>query len=104
MYIQYVGFNLASDSRIYKFHVIDAPHEAREFTVDVQSEALRLPPMKVQDGPGICFTRLKQELDQETPESRAQAYLHIGARDVQEYSAKQYPPKASKKSGPAAKP
>jgi len=62
MYIQYVGFDSAASSRIYAFHVIDAPHEARDFTVNVQFEAFRPDCLKLQDGPGICFARLAKEL------------------------------------------
>jgi len=84
MYIQYVGFNVAASSRKYNFDVIDT-EEAREFTVKVQSEAFRPAALKLQDGPGICFARLKQELQGETQESRAEAHLSIGERDIQEY-------------------
>ncbi len=37
MYIQYIGFNVAASSRIYNFDVLE-PKEAREFTVEVESE------------------------------------------------------------------
>jgi hypothetical protein len=84
MYIQYVGFNVAASSRIYNFDVIDTA-EAREFTVKVQSEAFCPARLKLQDGPDICFARLKQELLGETQESRTEAHLNIGERDIQEY-------------------
>lgn len=100
MYIQYVGFDLATDARIYTFHVMDPPDEAREFTVNVQSEAFRFSPFKIQDGPAICFTRLKQELERETQGSRAQTSLCIGEEDIQEYLVTHYPPKPPRKWGP----
>lgn len=84
MYIQYVGSNVAASSRIYNFDAIDTK-EAREFTVEVQSEMFRPARLKVQDGPEICFARLKQELQGETQESRAEAHLSIAERDIQEY-------------------
>jgi len=84
MYIQYVGFNFAASSRVYNFDVIDTK-EAREFTVKVQSEAFRPARLKAQNGPGICFGRLEQELQGETRESRAEVRLSIGERDIQEY-------------------
>jgi hypothetical protein len=98
MYIQYVGFNVAASSRTYNFDVID-PKEAREFTVQVQSEAFRPAGLKLQDGPDICFARLKQELEGETGESRAEAHLSIGERDIAEYLEEHYPrkPLAKKK-------
>lgn len=99
MYIQYVGFDIVASSRIYSFHVIDAPHEARDFTVGVQFEAFRPDCLKLQDGPGICFARLAEVLKGETPESRAEARLSIGERDIQVYREHHYPrkPEAKKK-------
>src|SRR5689334_9714376 len=86
MYIQYVGFNNAADSsRIYNFEVIDTPTASREFTVKVQSEAFRPGCLKLQDGPGICFARLKLELDGETQQSRAASQLCVREPEVQEY-------------------
>lgn len=91
MYIQYSGFDLATNSRTYTFHVIDPPEAAREFTVDVQSEAFRLPPFKTQDGPGICLARLKQELERETLGSPAEVHLQVGQSDICEYVERTYP-------------
>jgi hypothetical protein len=96
MYIQYAGFILETDARTYTFHVIDPPADAREFTVSVQAEAFRFPPFKFQDGPGICMVRLKQELGQETLESRAGVCLQIGQNDIREYVERNYPKPAKK--------
>jgi len=87
MYIQYVGFDDSAGSRIYAFHVIDATDEAREFTVRVQSAAFRPDGLKLQDGPDICFSRLGQELQKETPLSRTEPNLSIGELDIKEYLA-----------------
>jgi len=92
MYIQYVGFNIAASARIYNFDVIDT-QEAREFTVAIRSAAFRPGSLKLHDGPGICYARLKSELDGETQESRAEAHLSLGKRDIQEYSEQHYPRK-----------
>src|SRR5256885_15225639 len=90
MYIQYVGFNVAASSRIYNYDVLDTK-EKREFTVQVQSEAFRPSGLKLQDGPSICFDRLKRELGAETEESPAAADLSIRKRDVDEYLEQHYP-------------
>jgi hypothetical protein len=95
MYIQYVGFNIAGSSRIYNFDVIDTK-ETREFTVKVQSEAFRPAGLKLQDGPDICFARLKLELQGETQEAHADAHLSIADWDIQEYLEKDCPPPAKK--------
>jgi hypothetical protein len=85
MYIQYIGFNVAPRSRTYNFDVVNQAEKAREFTVEVRSEDFRPAHLKFQDGPGICFERLEQELERETPESRVEAHLCIGEGDINEY-------------------
>ena len=90
MYIQYVGFNVAANSRIYNYDVLDTK-EKREFTVQVESEAFRPSGLKLQDGPDICFARLKQALGGETQESRTEGHLSIRKRDVAEYLEQHYP-------------
>ncbi|HZP01048.1 MAG TPA: hypothetical protein VFD30_12200 [Terriglobia bacterium] len=93
MYIQFVGFNIAGSSRIYSFHVIDAPQEAREFTVQVHSDAFLPARLKLQDGPAICFARLEQALQGETRESPVAAHLSIRERDIREYLDRNCPRK-----------
>lgn len=102
MHIQYVGFSLSDSSRVYSFHVIDTPENTREFTVKVQSEAFRGGNLRLQDGPGICFSRLKQELEGEAEGSPAEAGLSIRQQDIQEYVERQYPGKANGKRRRAA--
>jgi len=85
MYIQYVGFDSSAGSRIYSFHVIDVPEEARDFTISVQSAAFRTDGLKFQDGPDICFARLGHELERQTPEIRTAAHLSIGDLDIKDY-------------------
>ena len=90
MYIQYIGFTVAASSRIYNYDVLDTK-EKRKFTVKVQSEDFRPAGLKLQDGPSICFDRLKRELGAETEESRAAADLSIAEREVDEYLERHYP-------------
>jgi hypothetical protein len=82
--------------------VIDAPLRTREFTVEVQNDAFRSPPFRIQDGAGICFARLKLELDRETSEAPAEHHLSITPSDIQEYVEKTYP-KPVKKWGAGVK-
>lgn len=96
MYIQYRGFSFDATSRIYAYRVIDPPQGHREFTLDVQNDAFRLPPFKIQDGPGICFARLKLELDRETSEAPAEHHLSITASDIQKYVETTYRKPAKK--------
>lgn len=84
MYIQYVGFDVGRDSRIYSFDVID-PEESRRFTVEVGLEAFRPFQLKFQDGPGLCFACLKRGLAAETFHAPVVAHLSVGEQDVREY-------------------
>jgi hypothetical protein len=94
MYIQYVGFEIGSNTRVYGFHVINAPEAARDFTVTVQSHAFRPGGLKLQDGPGICFARLDQELQRHAQESPAGCDLIIGEGDIKDYLGKHDAPKS----------
>jgi hypothetical protein len=85
MYIQYVGFDGTASSRVYNFHVIDTPHESREFAVEVQSEAFQPSQLGFQDGPAISFECLKRGLEEETQEASAERHLNIGEPDVRAY-------------------
>ena len=99
MYIQYVGFNVADGSRSYNFVVIDT-EEVRNFTVNVQIGAFRPAALKLQDGPGICFVRLKNELQAESKESRAVAHLSIEELDIREYLVQHASPSPLAKKNP----
>jgi hypothetical protein len=93
MYIQYTGFKVAINSRIYNFQVLDATRDPREFTVGIHSDTNLWSTLKLQDGPGICFERLEQELGRETPASCAELNLQISDQDIRAYLAHHYPPK-----------
>jgi ActR/RegA family two-component response regulator len=92
MYIQFTGFKVAADSRIYSFHVLDATREAREFTVRIESDTNHWTSLKLQDGPGICFERLEKELSRETAASSTEDNLCISEQDIREYLARHNPP------------
>ncbi len=101
MYIQYVGFDTATGSRTYTFHVIDGALEARDFTVKVEADAFRPDCLGLQDGPGICYARLVKELRGQTSDSRVAACLSIGELDIKDYLEEHNPkkPQARKKEG-----
>jgi len=92
MYIQYIGFKVAMNSRIYNFQVLDATREPREFTVKIHSDTNLWAALKLQDGPGICFERLEQELGRESAACCAELNLRISEQDIREYLAHHYPP------------
>jgi len=92
MYIQYTGFTVAMNSRVYTFQVLDAAREGRAFTVRIHSDTNLWATLKLQDGPGICFERLEQELGRESPAARTELNLLINEKDIREYLARHYPP------------
>ncbi|MGH9395825.1 MAG: hypothetical protein ACRD18_03100, partial [Terriglobia bacterium] len=85
MYIQYTGFDVATRCRIYHFRVLNNLVAERDFAIRVGTEAFCEAALKLQEGPDICFGRLKQELETETEGSRANAELSIGEGDIREY-------------------
>ena len=84
MYIQYVGFDVGQDSRVYNFEVIEAK-ESRHFTIEVRSEAFQPLLLRFQDGPEICFAHLKKGLQEETEQDRLLAHLMLGEQEVRAY-------------------
>lgn len=103
MYIQYQGFKTAANARVYSFQVLALDGTRRDFTVEIQSDTNHWAALKLQDGPGICFERLEQALDQETAASGAESHLHISAQDIRDYLRRHNPPaKSSPAKFPAA--
>ena len=84
MYIQYVGFNVGQDSRVYTFEVIEAK-ESRHFTVELPSRAFQPLLLRFQDGPDICFAVLKKGLQAETEQDRLLTHLQLDEQDVRAY-------------------
>jgi len=85
MYIQYVGFDGTAGSRLYGFHVVDAAHEPREFTVEIHAQAFGPSQLRFQEGPDICFARLKRGLLEETRDALAEGHMQISEQDVRVY-------------------
>jgi hypothetical protein len=93
MYIQYQGFSLTAGSRVYNFQVIEKT-ETRKFTVRIPFEVFTSTSVKLQDGPGICFARLEQEMKNETSELRVNPHISIGDSDIQKYIDQHFPRKS----------
>ena len=97
MLIQYLGFIVAQGSRCYNFRVIDRPGDEREFTINVALESFRLTALKFQDGPDLCFTRLKRDLASEAEPPQTNTDVTISEQDIQSYIDQQYPRKGAHK-------
>ena len=91
--IQYEGFEVEGNFRVYRFQVVDAPGEFRHFTIGIPSVSFRPALLKFQDGPPISFERLKQAIDGETEASRTKAHMKIGEPEIQEYMQRHSPRK-----------
>jgi hypothetical protein len=102
MYIQFAGFTVAENSRIYTFKVLDTAKVQREFTVRIPSDTNHWANLKLQDGPAICFERLEKELVGETTVALGQTELSITEQDIQEYLKRHYPQPKPKVFKPAA--
>jgi hypothetical protein len=92
MYIQYTGFKAVINSRVYSFQVRDPAGKPRECTVSIHSDTNLWAKLKLQDGPGICFEHLEQELGRETAAGCAELNLRISEEDIRAYLAHHYPP------------
>jgi hypothetical protein len=97
MLIQYEGFIVSGSSRSYKFRVIERPGEERQFTINVSLESFRMTSLKFQDGPHICFARLKRELADEAGISPDKTGVKISEQDIQDYINQQNPRKGAHK-------
>jgi len=96
MYIQYTGFKVEANSRIYTFQVLDPAKVQRAFTVRIPVDTRRWPELKIQDGPAICFERLEKELAAETPTASAEPEMSITEQDILEYVKRHSPPPKSR--------
>jgi hypothetical protein len=93
VYIQYVGFDVGAESRVYNFEVIEAK-ESRHFAIEVSSDAFRPLLLRFQDGPDICFALLKKGLEEETDEGRLLNHLLLGEQEVRAYLEARRPGRA----------
>jgi hypothetical protein len=60
--MQYVGFEVQSTVRMYKFLVREADTEPREFFLAIANEAFNSRRARFQDAPDICSLKLHTEL------------------------------------------
>jgi len=59
---RFVGFQVMSLVREYRFSVREPSNEVREYTVTIANEAFVSHRARYQDGPDICLSRLNREL------------------------------------------
>jgi hypothetical protein len=95
--IRYEGFIVVATDRFYNFSVSGASEEPRQFIVGISSRSFVKAQLKFQDGPAICFHRLKVEIDRESLDCPANAQMTISGQDIEDYLVTQHPRKVLKK-------
>ena len=60
--VQFVGYEVLSLVRQYKFSVRESRNEAREFTLTIANASFDCRRARFQDAPDICSARLRREL------------------------------------------
>jgi hypothetical protein len=83
--IRYAGFEVATGCRIYRFQVKNDLAGAREFTVRLGTGVFCSTSLRFQDGPDICYGRLKQKMEAETEASHVDDQITICDQDIKEY-------------------
>ncbi len=60
--VRYLGFRATDDGREYALQVAGGGDEVRLFLMFISHEAFASHQLKFQDAPGLCFTKLQQDL------------------------------------------
>lgn len=95
--IRFEGFHVGATDRFYNFSVSGASEKPRQFIVGISSRSFVKAELKFQDGPAICFHRLREEIDRESVDCPANAQITISEQDIEEYLVTQHPKKVLKK-------
>ena len=80
--LEYLGFRNAPDRREYVLRA-QAGSEAREYTVWIAHSAFASRGALLQDGPDICYQKLRRELA--VPELTGDAYVGVSDSDLAHY-------------------
>lgn len=87
--LEYLGFRNAADRREYVLRVRSGP-DAREFTVWIAHTAFAARQALLQDGPDICFQKLRRELA--LVEWGGNACVAVTEADLADYREAHAPP------------
>ncbi|MEW5978691.1 MAG: hypothetical protein AB1898_23070 [Acidobacteriota bacterium] len=85
MIVQYLGFEALSDSRVYRFRVVDEQRKERLFGLRIPNQAFLDFKLKYQDAPDLCLCKLKSDLEAETAERLLLPEQIVSDAEIQRY-------------------
>jgi hypothetical protein len=83
--IQYLGFQLKPRGRDYLYRVVARNTENREFTITISNQSFVEKRMPYQDAAGLCYQKLRKDLDFETPEKPLPSHATLSDQELDEY-------------------
>ena len=88
--VQFVGYEVLSLVRQYKFSVRESRNEAREFTLTIANASFDCRRARFQDAPDICSARLRRELaaDANPPSN---THFEITDQELDDYRGRHSP-------------
>lgn len=93
--VQFVGYEVSSLVRQYKFSVRESKSEAREFTLTIANASFDGRRARFQDAPDICSLRLRRELAADANHS-TNTHFEITDQELDDYRGRHAPrPSAS---------
>lgn len=91
MTIQYLGFQLKSRGRDYRYRVVDPKTEPREFTLTISNQAFAARQVPYQDAADLCYQKLRRDLATETIENPIPRHYTISSQELTEYRERHRP-------------
>ena len=88
--VQFVGYEVLSLVRQYKFSVRESRNEAREFTLTIANASFDCKRAWFQDAPDICSLRLRRELAADANHP-ANTHFEITDQELDDYRGRHSP-------------
>jgi hypothetical protein len=88
--VQFVGYEVLSLVRQYKFSVRESRNEAREFTLTIANASFDCKRARFQDAPDICSARLRRELAADANHP-ANTHFEITDQELDDYRGRHSP-------------
>ena len=91
--IQYVGFESKASNREYAYRVVDPLAGTREIVFTISNQAFLEKLVRYQDGPEVCYLKLRRELEAESTEAPLRKRSAVSDAELGEYRATHRPAK-----------
>ena len=88
--VQFVGYEVQTLVRAYRFSVREAKSEPREFIVSIENAAFDGRRARFQDAPDICSLRLHKELSADANHA-ANTHFQITEQELDDYRGRHSP-------------